>query len=95
MNIEIDKDEQIRQLKEELQSTKEHLKRYTAPACTKAYYQKNKEILKERNRKYRERTNYKNKSKPTPEQKKEYNKKAYQKRKEKEKEQLAENNENI
>ena len=65
--------EKVYKLEEELQSTKEHLKRYTAPASRREYYQKNKELVKERISKCR----------PTPEQRKEYNRMAYLKRKEK------------
>ena len=72
-------EEQISNLETELQATKEHLKKYTAPASRKEYYENNKYIINERNRKYKETTNYK----PTPEQKKEYNKQAYLRRKEK------------
>jgi copper oxidase (laccase) domain-containing protein len=54
-------------LKEELEATKEHLKKYTAPSSRKEYYEKNKDVIKERNRKYKETTNYKS----TPEQRKE------------------------
>ena len=75
----MDKDEIIKELaeenaklKEELLATKEHLKKYTAPASRKEYYEKNKEVIKERVKNY----------KPTPEQKKEYNKQAYLRRKE-------------
>ena len=80
-------------LEEELKSTKEHLKKYTAPLSRREYYVNNKEVVKERNRKYKENTNYK----PTPEQKKEYNKQSYLKRKEKLKKEMEEksNNENI
>ena len=54
----MDKDEIIKELaernaklEEELQATKEHLKKYTAPASRKAYYEKNKnkENYKKRN----------------------------------------------
>ena len=78
---------------EELQATKEHLKKYTAPASRKMYYEQNKEVIKERVKKYNEDTNYK----PTPEQKKEYNRQSYMKRKEKLKKEMEEksNNENI
>ena len=80
-------------LKEELHATKEHLKKYTAPVSRKIYYEKNKEVIKERVKKYNEDTNYK----PTPEQKKEYNKQSYLKRKEKLKNEIEEKskNENI
>ena len=60
-------EEKNAKLEEELQATKEHLKKYTAPASRKVYYEQNKDIINERNRKYKETTNYK----PTPEQKKE------------------------
>jgi len=36
-------EEENARLKAELQSTKEHLKRYTAPASRKEYYENNKE----------------------------------------------------
>jgi hypothetical protein len=72
--IELEEENKI--LKEELEKTKEHLKKYTAPSCKKAYYEKNKEQIKE-----------KMKLNPiTPEKRKEYNKKAYLQRKEKLKE---------
>jgi shikimate kinase len=94
----MDKDERIKGLEEtvfkletELQSTKEHLKKYTAPASRKMYYENNKEVINERNRTYKENTNYK----PTPEQKKEYNRQAYLIRKEKLKMEETQNNENI
>jgi hypothetical protein len=91
----MDKDQIIKQLqeenallKQELQSTKEHLKRYTAPASNKVYYENHKEEQKQRVREYKKRTNYK----PTPEQKKEYNRQAYLRKKEKcKKEQNTEN----
>ena len=73
-------------LKEELQAVKEHLKKYTAPASRKVYYEKNKEKEKQRAKEYKEKTNYKS----TPEQKKEYNKQAYLRRKEKLKKEIEE-----
>lgn len=85
--------EENARLKEELQATKEHLKKYTAPTSRKEYYEKNKDVIKERNRKYKETTNYKS----TPEQRKEYNKRAYLRRKEKLQKESEEkqNNKNI
>jgi hypothetical protein len=68
-------------LEDELQATKEHLKKYTAPASRKVYYENNKEAIKERVKNY----------KPTPEQKKEYNKQAYLRRKEKLQKKVDEN----
>ena len=55
----MDKDEKIKEileenakLKEELQATKEHLKKYTAPASSKVYYEKHKEAQKQRVKEY-------------------------------------------
>tara|TARA_B110000285_G_scaffold231447_1_gene300196 strand:+ start:1298 stop:1579 length:282 start_codon:yes stop_codon:yes gene_type:complete len=68
-------------LEEELLATKEHLKKYTAPASRKEYYENNKEAIKERNNNYKKNTDYK--YEPTPEKKKEYARRAYLKKKEK------------
>ena len=68
-------------LEEELQATKEHLKKYTASSYSKEYYEKNKDTIKERNANYKKNTNYK--YEPTPEKKKEYARRAYLKKKEK------------
>jgi hypothetical protein len=75
----IELEQTISKLEEELRTTKDHLKRYTAPSYKKEYYEKNKDTIKERNYKYKEKTNYK----PTSEQVKVYNQRAYLKRKEK------------
>ena len=88
--------EENAKLKEELQATKEHLKKYTAPASRKVYYENNKEVILERVKKYNKDNNYK----PTPEQKKEYNRQSYVRRKEKLKKEIKEieekqNDENI
>jgi hypothetical protein len=82
-------------LKEELHATKEHLKKYTAPASSKVYYEKHKEIVKQRIKECREKANYV--ANISPEKKKEYNKQAYLRRKEKFKKEMEEtkNNENI
>ena len=61
------------QLKNRVAELEEHLKKYTAPARSKTYYENHKEELLEKMKKY----------KPTPEQIKEKNRKAYLKRKEK------------
>ena len=89
--------EENTRLKEELQATKEHLKKYTAPASSKVYYEKHKEEQKQRVKEYQQRTNYKSDYKPTPEQKKEYNRREYLKRKENLKKKMEEktDNENI
>lgn len=80
-------------LEEELLATKEHLKKYTAPASRKEYYEKNKEVIKERNNNYKKNTNYK--YEPTPEKKKEYARRAYLKQKEKLKNEQNDNISNI
>jgi hypothetical protein len=74
-------------LEQELQVTKEHLKKYTAPASRKVYYENNKEHILE-----------KMKAKPTPtEKRKEYNRESYLRKKEKLKKEMEEkqNDENI
>jgi len=83
--------EENTKLKEELQSTKEHLKKYTAPASSKVYYEKHKEAQKQRVKEYQQKTNYKSDYKPTPEQKKIYARRAYLKRKEKLQNEMEEN----
>ena len=76
-------EERVAQLEAELLSTKEHLKRYTAPESRKEYYQNNKEVIKERVKKHQEETNYKANYTPTAEQKKKWARTAYLKKKEK------------
>jgi hypothetical protein len=66
-------EEQIKELKKELNETKEHLKKYTAPSRSKTYYENHKEELLEKMKKYT----------PTQDKIKEKNRKAYLKRKEK------------
>jgi hypothetical protein len=85
--------EENAKLKEELQSTKEHLKKYTAPSSSKVYYEKHKEEQKQRVRTYKEKTNYKS----SPEQVKLYNQRTYLRRKEKLRKELEEkqNDKNI
>jgi hypothetical protein len=76
-------EEKNAKLEEELQVTKEHLKKYTAPASRKIYYENNKEHILE-----------KMKAKPTPsEKRKEYNKISYLRRKEKLKNKMEEKQE--
>ena len=79
--------EENAKLKEELQATQDHLKRYTAPSNMKKYYENHKEEIKQRVKKY------KSNNIVSPDVIKERNKKAYAKRKEKLKE--LENTENI
>jgi cell division protein FtsB len=69
--------EENEKLKNELNLTKEHLKKYTAPSCKKLYYEKNKEEIKQKVKQYKEQTNY-----VVPKEViKERNKRAYQKKK--------------
>ena len=79
-------EEELQKTKAELIKTKEHLKKYTAPTSSKIYYEKHKELVKERVKKCREKTIYKS----TPEQRKEYNKLSYLRRKEKLQKELEE-----
>ena len=77
-------EDKIIALEDELEKTKEHLKKYTAPSYKKMYYEKNKENLLE-----------KMKLNPTPpDKRKEYNRKSYLRRKEKLKKE-SEKNENM
>ena len=65
-------EEELQKIKNELNDTKEHLKKYTAPIRNKAYYENHKQELLE-----------KMKSNPIPtDKRKEYNKKYYLKKKE-------------
>jgi hypothetical protein len=73
MDIVSKLEEQIKQLTKELNETKEHLKKYTAPSRSKTFYKNHKEELLEKMKKYT----------PSPEKIKEKNRKAYLKRKEK------------
>lgn len=71
--------EKIAKLENELQATKKHLKKYTAPSSKKLYYEQNKEEIKQKVKEYKENTNYV----VAKDVIKERNKRAYQKRKEK------------
>ena len=73
MDIVFKLEEKIKQLTQELNDTKEHLKKYTAPSRSKTFYKNHKEELLEKMKKYT----------PSPEKIKEKNRKAYLKRKEK------------
>ena len=60
----------IKALEEENMTLKEHLKKYTAPARCRKYYQDHKEDIKEKVKKY-----------VTSEKRQEYNKRYYEKKK--------------
>ena len=74
--------EENEKLKNDLYETKEHLKKYTAPAYKKIYYENNKEEIKQKVKEYKEKNNCVVVSKDVISER---NKKAYQKKKEKEK----------
>jgi hypothetical protein len=63
--------EQNEKLVKELEETKEHLKKYTAPSYKKTYYENNKQEIKEKSREYRQT------HQPTEEQKKKWARTAY------------------
>jgi hypothetical protein len=63
--------EQNKKLVKELEETKNHLKKYTAPLYKKTYYENNKEEIKEKTREYRQT------HQPTEEQKKKWARTAY------------------
>jgi hypothetical protein len=78
INDNLNNDELINQLRQELENTKrelaltkEHLKKYTAPACKKKYYEDNKDEINRKKKEY----------KPTDEQKKMWARTAYLKKK--------------
>ena len=62
-------------LKNKVIELEEKLKKYTAPARSKIYYENNKEAHIKRVKEYKEKTNYV--YVPTPEQKKEWARTAY------------------
>ena len=64
---------ELEKTKNELIETKEHLKKYTAPSNMKKYYEKHKEEIKEKVKKYKENYTYT----PTEEQKKKWARTAY------------------
>ena len=67
--------EELEKTKLELNDTREHLKKYTAPLYKKIYYEENKEEIKQKVKQYKEKTNYN--ANLTPEKKKEYARTAY------------------
>ena len=63
--------QEIESLKTELEQTKEHLKKYTAPSRWKTFYENHKEQLKEKSKNQM----------ISPEKKREYNKRYMEKKK--------------
>ena len=79
----------IQQLENENKELKEKLKNYTAPKRSKTFYENHKEDVLQKNKEYKEKTNYY--ANLSPEKKKEYAKRAYLNKKEK----LKNSNENV
>ena len=71
----------IKELEDENASLKEKLKNYTAPKRSKTFYENHKENVLQKNKEYKEKTNYY--ANLSPEKKKEYAKRAYLNKKEK------------
>ena len=74
-------EDELEKTRKELNETKEHLKKYTAPSRSKTYYENHKEEIIKRVKEHKQTTNYT--YEVSPEKRKEYNKIAYKKRKEK------------
>lgn len=79
----------VAELETELELTKQHLKKYTAPNRNKKYYEENKDIIIEKNKLYKKSVIIDKEL--LAEKRKEANKRAYEKRKEK----LKQKNEDI
>ena len=71
----------VAELEAELELTKQHLKKYTAPKSMKKYYETHKAEIKKKSKEYKEKTGYTQII--DSEKRREYNKRAYEKRKEK------------
>jgi hypothetical protein len=67
--------QKIMLLQIELEQTKDHLKKYTAPSRNKKYYENNKEEIKQKVKEYKQTNNYV--YTPSLEKKKEYARTAY------------------
>ena len=67
--------EKIQQLELKNKQLEEKLKTYTAPSRRKTYYENHKEELIQKNKEYKEKTNYV--YEVSPEKKKEYARRAY------------------
>jgi hypothetical protein len=74
-------EDELKIIKNELIETKEHLKKYTAPSRSKIYYDNHKEEVLQKNKEYKQKTNYTYKI--SPEKKKEYARTAYLNKKDK------------
>ena len=74
-------EDKIKLLEEENEILKEKLKKYTAPTRSKKFYENHKEEIQQKNKEYKEKTNYY--TNLSPEKKKEYARTAYLNKKEK------------
>ena len=81
-------EEENMKLRNELNDTKEHLKKYTSPLRNKIYYEANKEKHKKQVKEYKEKTNYV--YEVSSEKKKKYARTAYLNKKEKQKKEKEE-----
>ena len=54
----MEKEDKIKELENEVNILKEKLKNYTAPKRSKKFYENHKEEIKQKNREYKEKTNY-------------------------------------
>ena len=73
--------EKVAQLEAEVSELQDKLKKYTAPARSKTYYETHKEEIIQKTKEHKERTDYY--ANISPEKKKEYARTAYLNRKEK------------
>jgi hypothetical protein len=48
--MELNLEEQVKKLKEENELLKQRLSNYTNPSCNKIYYEKNKDVINEKNK---------------------------------------------
>jgi len=74
-------EDELEKTKNELIETKEHLKKYTAPERSKTFYENHKVDILQKNKEYKEKTNYY--ANLSNEKKKKYARKAYLNKKEK------------
>ena len=74
-------EDKIKLLEEENEILKEKLKKYTAPTRSKKFYENHKEEIQQKNKEYKEKTNYY--TNLSPEKKKEYARTAYLNKKDK------------
>ena len=74
-------EDKIKLIEEKNEILKKKLKKYTAPTRSKKFYENHKEEIQQKNKEYKEKTNYY--TNLSPEKKKEYARTAYLNKKEK------------